>query len=69
MHALIIFSEKIGLGHSITCNNCFSILKNDFTLIFKHIGSFADFHRKHLPPRRSAALFKMRHNVFFLFDF
>ena len=29
-HALIIFSEKIGFGHSITCNTFFSILKKIF---------------------------------------
>ena len=29
VHALIIFSEKIGIGHSITCNKFFSILKKN----------------------------------------
>ena len=46
VHALIIFSGKIGFGHLITCNIFISILKNIFTLIFMHMESFADFHLK-----------------------
>ena len=34
MHALIIFSEKVGFGHSITCNNFFSIVIIYFYIIF-----------------------------------
>ena len=34
VHALIIFSEKTGFGHSITCNIFFLYWKNIFTLWF-----------------------------------
>ena len=57
VHALITFSEKVGFGHSITCNNFFSILKTYFFyIIFMHLESFVDFDRKQLTHRRSAAL-------------
>ena len=55
VHALIIYSEKIEFDHSIACNNFFLYLKK-ITLIDMHMGSFADFHRKQLPRRRSFAL-------------
>ena len=49
VHALIIYSEKIGFDHSITCNTFF-LLKNTEKLclhkFFMHMECFADFHRK-----------------------
>ena len=43
-HALIIFSEKIGFGHSITCNTFFFYIeKNIFKLIFHAHGEFCRF--------------------------